>query len=424
MEIIVMCTSLVAFVLFGKKLRREWSSPIYLSGVFWIFYTLISYVFMHDSYLFSMLGIVWINVAFWIMIFAENFGAKCAKKGGYLVRNTFDLSNQSWLYLKVCCVLGLVAFLYQISLYGFNLSNFTSLDSLASMNNAVAVSRYSGNSTVNGLSQILLIFVYASPACGGFAFIYAEKATQKLWAAITMLPSVLMVLFTNTKAVLIGATIIWISTYLISYFLKHKHAPVIKLKHFLIVLVIFMVFFGFLFFSMILRMGEISSRTIGMAQRKLSIYAFGSVQSFDWWCANAYDADFKFGTSTYLGIANILGLAKKTQGVYSSFLGTSSNVFTAFRGIIEDFGFLLGILYLSTKAMMCGWCFDKLRCSERLPVFSVVFLMAEMFFLFFGAFVSPWTYMSYILTVVLFFGYLLVASGRNIRIVFGRKVLL
>lgn len=419
-----MIASLIAFSIFGKKLRKVWISPTYLSGLFWMLYTLISYISMKDFYPFSMVGIAWVNIAFWLMIFAENLGDKGSKKSKIMSCEVAALSKQSWLYLKVCCVLGLIAFLYQISLYGFHLSSFTSLDTLATMNNTVAVARYSGNGVVNGITQILLIFVYAAPACGGFAFIYAEEISQKLWAIATILPSALMVLFTNTKAVIIGAAIIWISTYLTSYFLKYKCAPKIKLRMLLLVLGIFMLFFGFLFLSMTLRMGEISERTILMAQRKFSIYAFGSVQSFDWWCANAYDADYKFGTATYLGIANILGLAKKTQGVYTSFPGTSSNVFTVFRGVIEDFGFVLGLLYLAAKALLCGVCFNRVRNSKHIPIFSVVFLMAEMFFLVYGFIISTWTYMSYMLAVVVFAGYMIAAASRNVRIVFGKKVLL
>ena len=419
-----MVASLVAFVTFGKKLRKEWCSPIYLSGVFWMIYTLVSYISMWNFFPFSFFGITWIDVAFWIMLFAENIGDRKANDANAAVYEITILSNQSWFYLKVCCVLGLVAFLYQISLYGFNLDSFTSLDTLATMNNTVAVARYSGNGVVNGMTQILLIFVYAAPACGGFALVHAEKMLQKVWAVVSMLPSVLMVLFTNTKAVLIGAAILWCSTYLIAYFLKYKHAPIVKPKLVLAAFGIFTVFFCFLFFSMTLRMGEISAVTLATAQKKLSIYAFGEVQSFDWWCANAYDADYKFGTATYLGIANILGLAKKTQGVYTSFPGTSSNVFTVFRGVIEDFGFVLGLLYLAAKALLCGVCFNRVRNSKHIPIFSVVFLMAEMFFLFFGAFVSPWTYMSYILAIFMFAGYLAAATSRNVRIVFGKKVLL
>ena len=418
-----MVVSLIMFALLGIRLRKEWSSPIYLSGIFWMFYTLVSYASMRGIYAFSMVGIAWIYVAFWMMLFAENLGDRYSKSTPAKPCETRNLSSWSWMYLKVCCILGLVAALYQLTLYGFRLSSLTSISALAKINNIIAVARYSGKGIVSGVTQILLIFVYAAPACGGFALVWSERFSQKIWSVVTMLPSILMVLFTNTKAVVIGAAIIWGSAYLVAYIVKYKHAPAIRGKTVLPLLGIIMLFFVFLFFSMTLRMGEISLKTIMTAQRKLLIYAFGEVQSFDWWCANVYDGNHRFGAATYLGIANALGVAHKIQGVYTDYEGTASNVFTMFRGIVEDFGFLLGMLYLVIKAFFCGWCFDNVRKSKRFPVFSIVFLLAEMFFFFFGAFVSPWTYMSYILAIVVFAGYLFMTSEQRVQVKFGRKLL-
>ena len=81
-----------------------------------------------------------------------------------------------------------------------------------------------------------MFILYAAPACGGFSLVCAEKMQQKLWAVDTMLPSILMMLFTNTKAVVIGAAILWISAYLVSYYLKYSHAPVVRLKIIVLVL--------------------------------------------------------------------------------------------------------------------------------------------------------------------------------------------
>lgn len=52
-----MVVSLIMFALLGIRLRKEWSSPIYLSGIFWMFYTLVSYASMREIYAFSMVGI-------------------------------------------------------------------------------------------------------------------------------------------------------------------------------------------------------------------------------------------------------------------------------------------------------------------------------------------------------------------------------
>lgn len=423
MELVIMVVSLIVFALLGIRLRKEWSSPIYLSGIFWMLYTLVSYASMRKIYSFSMVGIAWIYVAFWMMLFAENLGDRYSKSTPAKPCETRKLSSWSWMYLKACCILGLVAALYQLTLYGFRLSNLTSISALATMNNTIAVARYSGKGIVSGVTQILLIFVYAAPACGGFALVWAEHLSQKMWSVATIFPSVLMVLFTNTKAVAIGAAIIWSSAYLVAYIVKYKHAPAIRRKVVLTVAGIFALFFIFLFFSMTLRMGEISAKTLMNAQRKLLIYAFGEVQSFDWWCANAYESNYKFGTATYLGIANMLGVAKRVQGVYTSYEETASNVFTVFRGVIEDVGFLGGMLYLVIKAFFCGWCFDNARRSKKMPVLSVVFLLAEMFFFIYGFIISTWTYMSYILAIVVFAGYLFMTAEQRVRVKLGRKLL-
>lgn len=57
MELVIMVVSLIMFALLGIRLRKEWSSPIYLSGIFWMFYTLVSYASMREIYAFSMVGI-------------------------------------------------------------------------------------------------------------------------------------------------------------------------------------------------------------------------------------------------------------------------------------------------------------------------------------------------------------------------------
>lgn len=411
------------FIVFGRKLRKEWSAPMYLCGVFWMLYVSASYLLMKDDYPFSMAGIVWIHITLWIMLLAENLADRKIERRNVKER-TIELSTQSWLYLKSCCVFGVLGVIYQVSLYGFQFSDFTSLSTLATMNNTVAIARYAGKSITNIFTQISLIFIYAAPACGGFAFVHARTKIQKIWSTATILPCVLMVLFTNTKAGIIAVSILWISAYLISFFFRYKHSPIIKASMAFAMATIVALFFGFLLLSMTLRIGEVSSNSIQAVERKFMSYAFGSVQAFDWWCGKLYYPDYKFGAQTYLAVSNIFGLAERVQGVYAYELGTASNVYTVFRGIIEDFGFVLGILYLSVKALLCGVCFNKIRCSSKIPFFSVTFLTAEMFFLVYGFIISIWTYISYILAVVIFWGYLVCSDSRGIRVKFGKKILL
>ena len=123
-----------------------------------------------------------------MMLFAENLGDRYSKSTPAKPCETRKLSSWAWMYLKVCCILGLVAALYQLTLYGFRLSSLTSISALAKINNTIAVARYSGKGIVSGVTQILLIFVYAAPACGGFALVWSERFLQKIWSVVTMLP--------------------------------------------------------------------------------------------------------------------------------------------------------------------------------------------------------------------------------------------
>lgn len=412
-----MTLSLILFAIIGKKTLGNWESPFFLAGLLWMFYILIAYIFMRRDYSFSMSGIAWVYIAFWAMLYAENLACRNTVKVSQKIDGVESVSSQSWLYIKVCFALGMCAFFYQVSLYGFGINDFVSLNELASMNNKIAVARYSGEGIVNGLTQILLVFIYAAPACGGYAFLYCEKKCDRIWSMVTLLPAIMMVLLTNTKAVIIGACVFWASAYWVSYFSRYKRSVKISLRTVLILVAIGVCFLSFLVFSMVLRIGEISQSAIEVVQKKFQVYAFGSIQSFDWWCGNIYEPEYRLGVATYLGLFNFLGLAKKIQGVYTTYIGgTVSNVFTVFRGVIEDYGYFGGILYLAIKAFICGLCIKKIYKSSNIKPLATTFLVAQIFFLVFGFFVSPWTYMSYIVAIIVFAGYLFSAKSKSVRI--------
>lgn len=173
--------------------------------------------------------------------------------------------------------------------------------------------------------------------------------------------------------------------------------------------------FCLLIFSMMLRIGEINSSTLSVVLQKFIIYAFGDVQSFDTWISTYYKPSdgMSLGAQTFLGISNLIGVAVKTQGVYSSLPGTASNVYTAFRGVVSDFGIIGGIVFTSILGFFIGASIKTIRDSI-MPRFSIFFVVQGIFFFIFGMFVSPWTYLSYILAVFVFYFYLLIGLRRKI----------
>lgn len=137
------------------------------------------------------------------------------------------------------------------------------------------------------------------------------------------------------------------------------------------------------------------------------------MQSFDIWLSDYFRSSIlSYGKLTYLGIADALGLAERIQGVYTSLNETSSNVYTAFRGVISDFGIFGGLIYTSLHGLFLGMAVNTIY-NSALPRFSIFYSVQCIFFFAFGMFVSPWTYLSFIAAAIIFWIFIHVALRKE-----------
>jgi hypothetical protein len=164
------------------------------------------------------------------------------------------------------------------------------------------------------------------------------------------------------------------------------------------------VFFAILFSSMVFRTGEISERTITDISQKFITYALGHFHCFEMWFTTYEPTVYSYGTKTFLGISNVIGLEDKIQGVYQEYhqIGQNgyygiSNIFTIFRSLIEDFGesgtylvmFILGFFSkLSLKNLI----------SRRNIFANQVLITAAYAYLLWSFATSFFAYTSYIAT--------------------------
>ncbi len=419
----------ISYILFIQKIEKNWGSFLFVCGVFWGTLTFLAGVALRKEYEWGYKGILWIYINFFalaVMYYVGKRSAKreyidCCKNEPHM---NGKLSNSSWVIIKILTLLGIIKWLYEVILNGFSVQDFLSVSALAQMNNSMAVERYSGRGLINIITQMLNVAVYAAPCCGGFAVVFAENKKQKIWAYMTLLPILLVLLLTNVKAGFVGAICLWLVSFLISYLYRYKSAPKLNVKLLGIILGIVMFFLGITMFSMMLRMGSVNQSTFEAVIRKYLIYAFGEIQSFDIWLSDYFTPkEFSFGTQTFIGIFNTLGIVIRNQGVYSSVPESASNVFTVFRGVIQDFGTFFGTIFISIHGLLAGYCTKKIEQSKKIPVISCVLLLSIYFFFLYGYFVSPWSYISHILALIVFAVYLTIAKGYSVRIVFGDKVI-
>lgn len=415
MSVLLLIIVVVLMILLGYSLTRIWINPAFILILYWAFFILASLYAFRNKYIWNLSGLFWITLACILFMVGYIIGGSILTKRSKVLstiklfnRESHKLSNLSWNCIILFILFGMTRVIIEVAINGFSLSMFFDLDSLINMNTSMAYDRYNGGgNTTNTAMQILSFFVYAAPLCGGYSFIYAETKVQKFLSFATLIPIVCSLLITNGKVGLISNVFLWVSGFFISYIEKNRKAPSIKKGKIVKISLVLISVFGLLYFSMLLRIGDLSSRTRAIVNEKFMSYAFGQMPVFDSWFSNyRMELDYTIGQNTFLAIYKVLGFAERQQGVYGTINGFNSNIFTGFRGMIEDFGTIGGLIFFMILGGISGYFFNCLLLKQRVSVMSKVCLASIYFFVFFSIFISPWTYTSYIMVFPIFAFYL------------------
>ena len=304
--------------------------------------------------------------------------------------------------LFIFIIIGIMFPINSMFLHGYSWSDFTSFKRLLAMNNGMSIDRYTEETKYYSLAnQILGIFAYSAPLFGSFCFRLFKRKLNKLLCLIGLLPCFLVTLTQSTKMATITALILWGTGFLIcsfSYGLKLK----INIKIISRIVFIFTLLIVFLYFSMIMRTGKFDKKTALQIEQKFIEYAMGFLPCFDIWFYEEEDIEFSYGSKTFYGISNYIGLAKREQGIYSKTISfgkenieLKSNVYTIFRPLIEDFGIYGALLFL----FFFG-CITKMALATILVRYNIAFgqtiLTAAYCYILWSFVASFFSYTSYI----------------------------
>lgn len=270
--------------------------------------------------------------------------------------------------LIVLLVGAMVNPLYSIVLHGFSLRALLDMREVLEMNKGIAEDRYAGAEAHDLLNQFFLIFSYAAPVVGGFCYRLVGKL-NKVLCVITLIPCTFIALTQSLKMGMIASFILFFASYVVS---SYTFGLSIRIKG-KVILNFALVIAGFLltlFISMVFRTGEVSQKTIIEISEKFVSYAIGHMHNIDVWYTSYTPTDLTWGSHTFLGISNLLGIEERVQGIYPEFMNVGkngfygiSNTFTIFRPLVEDFGevgamvamFAMGVIgNMSLKALIAG----------------------------------------------------------------------
>lgn len=253
------------------------------------------------------------------------------------------------------------------------------------------------------LNQITSIGLYGTALLAGVFLVLADSKSQKRKVFWILIPGILQVLTTSGKLGFI-ITILMIFTGAILQIMiggvtiqfKKVAQNAIKYGKWVLLALLLM------FFSLVIRFGEINEYYINITKTKFANYSIGSVASFNIWFNHPVEEKLGYGIHTFTGILKTLGLATRERGVYDFPATTSgiwhTNVYTIFRPLIEDYGILGGIFVVALFGIISGYIYSAYKKKRTYGMFC---LLAYVYLTILYSFIiSPFIYLN--LTVFIF----------------------
>ena len=404
LNIIVVIISIILFGFAVLSLRKSISIISSIHTIWWTFFIVLA-IILYNTEEWNCFGLLYIQSTCVVMFLGEFIGRKMlipkmAKQiQSFSPSNKYHtcIENSAWLMLGCFIILASIGQLFTLRNYGFSILSFFNINSYLSMNAQIAYARYNQTGSGSAFVQLFLTFSYIAPLCGGYCLYYAETLFQKIVACFSILPITFCMLFTNTKAGFIGSIMLFAIGYIIAYLETKKNFPKVTFTVFCKFILLFSFLLIILFIVMCVRVGDFSKETIAVIKIKFAEYAVGHMEAFEMWFEKYRENmdSLQLGANTFLALADKIGLKEKTQGVYSLIPEASSNVFTAFRGIITDFG-IVGSLVFFQMIGLLGGVSEKFILNMKGALAKMVYA-SLLFFILYSFVVSPWVYTTYIL---------------------------
>lgn len=388
------------------------SPPILMSAI-WMMFIAASLILFRD-YPWHYLGLIWICIACtayttgYVLMKQYLRNKKYPRKEEKTPERhlTATGKRRAKAILMIVLVLAFTYVFLRLQTYGVSIVDISNVEDLAETNNAIAVARYTNGSSSSIILQAFLPFVYLAPLLGGFLISYLRASKEKLLCFVSLLPIILMFSFTNEKAAALQGVVLVVSGFIVGYLNKYGRFPTLKPKHIAVIVAGGVLLLSTLLASMMLRIGSVDPETLNIALQKLAnSYALSHMPAFDSIFPSLMQSkELTGGVYTFYGIADTLGIVERQQGVYQDFFtynDITTNIYTAFRGLILDFG-VLGALVVSFITGALTALGVRSLTSRGHSSIAIGFLAGVYTFIFFSFIVSFMSYMSLILTFILF----------------------
>jgi len=375
-----------------------WLFPACLFGLFWFGYTFIPLAILFwvpaEPYAIAFLFLCTLTFS----IGSLAFDWKTAFKKNTRKRETATLVYSSTFLKMVFCASTLASLVFLILDWfdqGFSIHDlfFDLQASAASYANLL----YSENLDINNFARWSIVCAYLGAILGGFLFpCITTKTGRRLIVVMSFLPSVLVAVTQGGKGLLFLCIVFFYAGLLVyrasagTLCLFEKGS----IKSLTLYVAILIAVVAISFISRGLYTIENSEELLRRLIWYYASYSFGHIYAFSDWFAFIIGRHSELtypqesaahGFYTFTAVFKLLGSHKEVPlGVFGEYYSygdlLASNIFTMFRGLILDFGFIGSVLFMLATSLLLHQAFHVMLIRSR-PVFTVaVFVFAMGYF--------------------------------------------
>ncbi|HEY0241769.1 MAG TPA: O-antigen polymerase [Gemmatimonadaceae bacterium] len=355
-------TVLIGIAFWARLATGTWLHPAAMFPGWWMLAGVSPLVFAKNEPV-STGAIAWVIIA----CVAVSAGA-IAGNGGIATRRVsrpqgvsrFERALLVWPML-IALVLGMLSNVAFALGSGISFGQLLDLERLVIAANQAYVARYAeiGAAPAPPFSQALLPFVYLAPALGGLVFVIAREWRWKIFALLTMMPAIAVTVLQTTKAAVLFSGTLWLCSYF-AVRLRFGNIKVITRAHVVVASVLVFVVTVFFFGVGLARLATTDTSLTAIVRVKLVTAAFGHMSVFSSWLSDYWTQSYSptLGAYTFAGPLEMMGLRQRIPGIFENVVeliaGETSNIYTGFRPLIQDFTMPGALAILACLGVVAG----------------------------------------------------------------------
>jgi oligosaccharide repeat unit polymerase len=323
-------------------------------------------------------------------------------------------------FIATCTLLGLVVVV--LILFSINVPDRgISFGAIVKTIHELAIARNGGTWQEPTAARVLTTATYLGPMLSGLMIGMRTTGWARWLSLAVLVPSVIITVILTTRSSLLIPLALGASSYLATSVAAGRPPYLTVRRAALLAGLLVVVAGAFTLIQMARYAGWSSGRPVAVIQLTwLDTFPYLGVFSA-WFQSNALSINLHptLGQYTFAGVFDLLHIHSRVAGLYTDQVvinGTNYNIFTAFRGVIQDFTVPGALLFLGLVGFGAELAYRRVQSGDLL---SVGFLAAFYAATFWSFVVNIFIYNSIVAAFLVLVGYLAVA---RFPLPFGERV--